>query len=145
MTRPDEVKRIEESGGFVTEGRVEGVINMSRALGDHVFKYPLNDKVFNQDGSKDVKADFITVEPYINTVSVENQDFMIIGSDGVWDELSDGEAVDMVAKLWEKGLKANEIAQRLVKDLAKRNFSDNVTCIIVFFRRKNIVDGEQSK
>lgn len=34
----DEKKRIEEAGGFVTEGRINGNLNLSRALGDFEFK-----------------------------------------------------------------------------------------------------------
>ena len=35
---PDEKKRIEASGHFVSEERVDGQLALSRALGDHNFK-----------------------------------------------------------------------------------------------------------
>jgi protein phosphatase 1G len=37
-TNPDEEKRINEAGGFVTEGRVNGCLNLSRAIGDMNYK-----------------------------------------------------------------------------------------------------------
>ncbi len=35
---PDEVRRIEESGGFVFKGRVLGILAVTRSLGDHCMK-----------------------------------------------------------------------------------------------------------
>ena len=37
---PEEVARIAESGGFVTNGRVQGTLAVSRALGDSQLKAP---------------------------------------------------------------------------------------------------------
>lgn len=37
-TNPGEEKRIMDAGGFVTEGRVNGCLNLSRAIGDMNYK-----------------------------------------------------------------------------------------------------------
>lgn len=37
-TNPGEEKRIVDAGGFVTEGRVNGCLNLSRAIGDMNYK-----------------------------------------------------------------------------------------------------------
>lgn len=34
----EETRRIEGADGFVDDGRVEGTLAVSRALGDHIFK-----------------------------------------------------------------------------------------------------------
>ena len=76
----EELRRIEAAGGFVEEGRVRGILSLSRALGD--LEYKLNRKV-------PVEAQMITCVPEIKTVQISDQDkFLIIACDGIWDCLS---------------------------------------------------------
>ena len=42
---PEEVRRIEESGGFVFKGRVLGILAVTRSLGDHCMKEYVSNKV----------------------------------------------------------------------------------------------------
>ena len=76
----EELRRIEAAGGFVEEGRVRGILSLSRALGD--LEYKLNRKV-------PVEAQMITCVPEIKTVQLNDQDkFLIIACDGIWDCLT---------------------------------------------------------
>jgi protein phosphatase PTC1 len=63
----EETKRIQAEGGFVgNHGRVNGVLAVSRALGDHMLK------------------PFVSAEPHVTTTRLKNSDlFMIIACDGV--------------------------------------------------------------
>jgi serine/threonine protein phosphatase PrpC len=81
--KPDnegELKRIEAAGGFVEEGRVRGILSLSRALGD--LEYKLNRKV-------GVEAQMITCVPEIKRVELTGEDkFFVIACDGIWDCLT---------------------------------------------------------
>lgn len=70
---PDEILRIKSSGGIIMENRVGGVLAVTRAFGDHSLK----------------KSGVIAV-PHVLKYTLKPFDkFMVIASDGVWDELSD--------------------------------------------------------
>lgn len=100
---------------------------MSRALGDHPFKQPLNR----------ARGDFISAEPHIEAIQLDFSvhDFMILASDGLWNILDDQTAVNIVGKLWREGLSAQVICERLVSHLANTPYSDNVTCMLVLFNK----------
>jgi len=76
----EELRRIEAAGGFVEEGRVRGILSLSRALGD--LEYKLNKKI-------GVEAQMITCVPEIKKVELTSDDkFLIIACDGIWDCLT---------------------------------------------------------
>lgn len=76
----EELRRIEAAGGFVEEGRVRGILSLSRALGD--LEYKLNKKI-------GVEAQMITCVPEIKKVELTAEDkFLIIACDGIWDCLT---------------------------------------------------------
>lgn len=77
---PEEMRRIEAAGGFVEEGRVRGILSLSRALGD--LEYKLNKKI-------GIEAQMITCVPEIKKVELTAEDkFLVIACDGIWDCLS---------------------------------------------------------
>ena len=72
-----ETDRITKAGGKVTEdGRVNGGLNLSRALGDHSYK-----KVTNLSD----REKMISALPDIKSMVLTPQDeFMVIACDGIW-------------------------------------------------------------
>ncbi len=116
---PKEEKRITEAGGKITAYRgrtyVEGQGNMlevSRSLGDGSFR------------------PFVTHEPVFYEVEL-NQECkkLILACDGLWDVMSDQEAVALI-----KNAPAAEAAAQLLKNEAlRRNSKDNITVIVVNF------------
>jgi len=86
-----EKKRIDESGGFVNQfGRVNGNLNLSRSIGDLKYK---------QVRGLEPSAQMITAEPDIKQVTLDPEDeFVILACDGIWDCLTNEEAVKYVSE-----------------------------------------------
>ena len=76
---PTEKRRVERAGAIVEEGRVNGVIAISRAIGDWEYK---NEKFNPEDNAVSAYPE-VTVE----TLKPEH-DFMILACDGIWDCLT---------------------------------------------------------
>ena len=86
---PSESARIEAAGGWVTpQGRINGNLNLSRALGDLKYK---------QDKQAPPSAQIITAEPdvRVHTLTADDE-FLVLACDGVWDIMSNQQAVDFV-------------------------------------------------
>lgn len=84
-----EMTRISKAGGFVNQfGRVNGNLNLSRSIGDLKYKQVPGLKPAEQ---------MITAEPDIIQVTLQPKDeFIILGCDGIWDCLSNEQAVEYV-------------------------------------------------
>ena len=112
---PSEMKRIEESGGFVLRKRVLGILAVSRSFGDHSMKK------------------FVVARPHVTeTVLTEDDDFLIIACDGVWDILTDQEAVDLVRREMEQNSNENAaVANVLVQRSLAGGSTDNITALVI--------------
>jgi len=121
-----ELMRIHSAGGAVFNGRVNGVLAIARALGDQNLKAPLQ------------QGDFISNVPHVTSMHLEAQDeFIIMACDGLWDVMSDQDAVNLVRDYLGKNKKmgsaaADLLAHLLVKEALARGTSDNVTCAVIF-------------
>eukprot|EP00547_Thalassionema_nitzschioides_P007975 CAMPEP_0194201348 /NCGR_PEP_ID=MMETSP0156-20130528/1632_1 /TAXON_ID=33649 /ORGANISM="Thalassionema nitzschioides, Strain L26-B" /LENGTH=481 /DNA_ID=CAMNT_0038926517 /DNA_START=179 /DNA_END=1622 /DNA_ORIENTATION=+ len=84
-----EMTRIAKAGGFVNQfGRVNGNLNLSRSIGDLKYK---------QVPGLNPAEQMITAEPDIAQVTLHLKDeFIILGCDGIWDCLSNEQAVEYV-------------------------------------------------
>lgn len=84
-----ESSRITKAGGFVNQfGRVNGNLNLSRSIGDLKYK---------QVPGISPAEQIITSEPDILQVVLHAEDeFIILGCDGIWDCLSNENAVQFV-------------------------------------------------
>lgn len=81
-------RELNNAGGFVSMDRVEGNLNLSRALGD--FSYKAN---------KDLPSveQMVLNFPEIHTETIDkNTEFLIIACDGIWDCMTNQEAVDFI-------------------------------------------------
>ena len=80
-----ETNRISKAGGFVNQfGRVNGNLNLSRSIGDLKYK---------QNCDYGAADQIITAQPdIISTTLEEDDEFIILGCDGIWDCLTNEEA-----------------------------------------------------
>lgn len=125
--------RIVKAGGYITEGRVNGNLNLTRAVGDFTYK---------KDKSLQPAEQIITVAPDISSQDLlESDEFLILGCDGVWDRKTSQEVVDFVKARLDRKPKdkpMSAIVEELLDDLISPNVGaydglgcDNMTCVIV--------------
>lgn len=123
--KPDdeaEENRVRAAGGYVAGGRVEGDLAVSRGLGDFRFKYMptvLADRLWDgspkpnsQTNESLVDANIFKpgeqkVSPIpdiiVQTRDRENDEFIIVACDGIWDVRTNPECVAEVSTLFEEG------------------------------------------
>ena len=84
------MRRIQNAGGFVDDGRVNGMLALSRALGDFEYKNSPQMKAKDQAVSAfpDVKIVPITAETQ----------FVLLACDGIWDVKTSQEGISHVLK-----------------------------------------------
>ncbi|WFD39454.1 protein-serine/threonine phosphatase [Malassezia japonica] len=104
-----EAKRITEKGGFLLNNRVNGVLAVTRSLGDFSMK------------------EFVVGSPFTTSIELEEGDtFLIVACDGLWDVISDQDAVDHIVDVADP----QEASEKLLK-YALDNFSTDNTSVMV--------------
>lgn len=133
-TDPEETKRVIEAGGTIFNERVNGMLAISRAFGDHQLKAPA------------LPRDVVSNVPDITSTELTVEDtFVILACDGLWDVMEDQESVNIVLEglrelitltpdvdLRGAYFKSQILARMLVEEALARGTSDNVTVLVVF-------------
>lgn len=84
----EESARITAAGGFVSLGRVNGSLALSRAIGDHAFK---------QNSSLPAEQQAVTALPDVLALDVTPEDeFFVVACDGIWDCMTSQQVIDFV-------------------------------------------------
>ncbi|KAM5573895.1 putative protein phosphatase 2C 27 [Rosa sericea] len=114
--------RIEKLGGVIYDGYLSGQLSVARALGDWHMKGP--------KGS----ACPLSAEPeLLETCLTEEDEFLIMGCDGLWDVMSSQCAVTMARKELMIHNDPERCSRELVREALKRHTCDNLTVIVVCF------------
>ncbi|KAG2645178.1 probable protein phosphatase 2C 70 isoform X2 [Panicum virgatum] len=132
--KPDlegEKERILSAGGFVVAGRVNGSLNLSRAIGDMELK---------QNEVLPAERQIVTAEPELKTVKLsEDDEFIVLACDGIWDCMTSQEVVDFVHKHLNTEDKLSDVCEKLlnrcVAPTSGGEGCDNMTVIIVQFNK----------
>ncbi|KAL9227664.1 hypothetical protein vseg_003326 [Gypsophila vaccaria] len=121
-TCPSEKRRVDELGGYVDDGYLNGVLSVSRALGDWDMKLP--------KGS----ASVLIAEPELRQIILtEDDEFLIIGCDGIWDVMSSQQAVSVVRRGLRRHNDPELCAKELIREALRLNTFDNLTVVVVCF------------
>lgn len=109
----DEQMRIKSQNGLIVMNRVGGVLAVTRAFGDHA-----------------LRDSGLTAVPHVVKHTLKPFDkFFVIASDGVWDELSDQDAVNYC----KDDASTKQICQAIVNTAIQKGSKDNVSCIVLRF------------
>lgn len=110
---PKEKERIIRQGGIISNNRIYGQLMLSRGFGDWGIK---------QYG--------LICEPHIAKIEInENDLFLVIASDGVWDVMSDEDFKDIM----QESLNPLDICKDIVIESLRRGSSDNISCFVIKF------------
>lgn len=129
-SREDEKNRIENNGGYVDcirgVWRLQGTLAVSRGLGDSHLKH------------------WVIADPETTVQKINPEcEFLILASDGLWDKVSNQEAVDIVRSMWINSSSSSNHTQpsllsacKKLADLSvSRGSFDDVTVLVIPLRR----------
>ncbi|KAI1393614.1 PP2C-domain-containing protein [Hypoxylon trugodes] len=121
----NEGKRIANAGGLILNNRVNGVLAVTRALGDTYMK------------------DLVTGHPYTTetVIQPEVDEFIIIACDGLWDVCNDQDAVDLIRDEQDPAT----ASKKLVDHALARFSTDNLSCMIVRFDKAALLEHHNNK
>lgn len=128
-----EKERINRAGGYIIDGRVNGNLNLSRAIGDLEYK--------KSPALKPVEQ-IISAEPDVLTHTLTDDDkFIVMGCDGVWEILTADEICQIAdERLADRSVKVSSVVEELLDralapETSQGSGCDNMSAIIIQFRK----------
>ncbi|GAB2232628.1 hypothetical protein Droror1_Dr00011670 [Drosera rotundifolia] len=124
----NERTRIESLGGYVEDGYLNGQLGVTRALGDWHLK-----------GLKELGKinGPLSAEPELKLLTLTKEDeFLVIGSDGIWDVFTSQNAVDFARRRLRAHNDAKLCCKEIVEEAIKRGAGDNLTVVMVCFHQE---------
>lgn len=121
---PDEFARIQAAGGLVKFGCINGMLAVSRGLGDLDFC------------SKGFSQEPFVASP-VDLRDAGNQ-FLIMASDGVWDEVSDDVACELVHRMLQEESSLDDICTALLQKAERGR--DDKSVILIDFRSAGVTE-----
>uniref|UniRef100_A0A803QYL7 PPM-type phosphatase domain-containing protein n=2 Tax=Cannabis sativa TaxID=3483 RepID=A0A803QYL7_CANSA len=119
-SRKDEKDRIENLGGYVDccngVWRIQGSLAVSRGIGDRHLK------------------EWVIAEPETKVLEIKPEcEFLILGSDGLWDKITNQEAVDIVRPLCIGVDKPEPLSacKKLVELSVKKGSIDDISVVVI--------------
>ena len=107
----NEVERIKKEGGVVFRGRVFGTLILTRSFGDKEMK----------------KYGVISIPYCLSSLINENDLYVIICSDGVWDVISNED----LFKFSKEKISSEDFAKKIVNLSIDKGTTDNASCLVL--------------
>lgn len=148
--------RIENSGGYVINSRVNEILALSRAFGDFKFKLPWlqlaapgNNNSFLEQNRKLVKNNLVALPPELFQVTVEPElmiydlqalslpEFVILACDGIWDCYTNNQLIGIIRKKLRDRWSLQHVTEYILNDCISMASSatgigfDNMTLLII--------------
>lgn len=122
-----ETHRVMEAGGIILKvgqtERVQGELEVTRSFGATKYK------------------PYIVSQPHLGYFNIEQGDFLIMASDGLWKAMKKREVFELVIKYKEAA--ENEIAEKLYEEAIRKDADDNITIVVVnLVKRRQIREKE---
>ena len=106
-----EVERIKKNGGIVFNNRVFGTLMLTRSFGD-----------------KEMKKYGVISTPDCFCHKIKDEDlYIVIASDGVWDAVSEEEIMQMGGEKFS----SDDFSKKIVKLAVDKGTRDNISCIVI--------------
>ncbi|XP_022730664.1 probable protein phosphatase 2C 27 isoform X2 [Durio zibethinus] len=121
----EERRRVESLGGSIDDGYLNGQLGVTRAIGD-----------WHLEGMKETgeRIGPLSAEPEIKMIILTKEDeFLIIGSDGIWDVFSSQNAIDFTRRRLQEHNDVKLCCKLIVEEAKKRGATDNLTVVLVSF------------
>ncbi|KAG5496230.1 hypothetical protein JKF63_02531 [Porcisia hertigi] len=129
---PSEQMRIERAGCYVLNRRVNGMLALSRAIGDFMFKN-------NTQISWEMQAVTSAPEVRVTKLNRDKDEFAVLACDGIWDIMSSKQVVDFVRPRIQGRMPLGKICEELMDAcLSPQPFRlgcDNMSVVIIKFKR----------
>ena len=113
VEEPTEKERILKEGGIIYNGRIYGILMLSRSFGDW-----------------GIKNHGVSCRPHIAKIEINEDDlFLVIASDGVWDFMKDED----FKVLMNSDMNSLDICKDVIIESLRQGSSDNISCFVIKF------------
>lgn len=127
----EEKRRIEATGGWIRNNRVNGCLAVSRAFGDHTFK---------SNSHQTIDYQSVTCYPDITVKDITPEiEFIVIACDGIWEVKNNQEVVDFIRMQIGERIQPTQILKNLCMECVASPSStvstgfDNMSVILISF------------
>jgi protein phosphatase PTC1 len=110
----DEAARVVAAGGFVTNDRVNGQLEVTRSIGDQLMKA------------------YVVSTPHTSVSALSDQSkYLVLGCDGIWDVLDDQFVADTLRDPQHAELDCNGLSKVLVAWALQKGSTDNLSAQVI--------------